>query len=212
VGSDQTAGGTTRGATKAWLHGIAELLLAGPQYRRSGTIRLRVTEDGFATVTQPETSYSDGTVTSGDTRIPLGALTYAEIGERLGCEAGAPEGLYQDGSGAKPNDVPAPNEAAALELVTALSRGDQALRLLAPNTTPVLWPEHFDVSVTLDEVNYGVSPGDGYLDEPYMYVGPRTPPAGAFWNAPFGAARPLAATVEEAAEFFAEGRRLIARG
>ena len=204
MGPDQT--------TRTTLHGVAELLLAGPQYRRSGTIRLRVTEDGFATVTEPATRYAGGAVTSGDTRVPLGRLTYAEIGERLGCEAGGPEGLYRDDSGAKPDDVPVVTEAAASELVTALFRGDQALRRFAPDATPVLWPEHFDVGVTLDEVNYGVSPGDGYLDEPYMYVGPRTPPAGAFWNAPFGAARPLAATVEEAAEFFAEGRRLIAGG
>ena len=40
-----------------------------------------------------------------------------------------------------------------------------------------------------------------------MYVGPFKPRTGPFWNAPFGAARPLAATVEEIAEFFVEGRR-----
>jgi hypothetical protein len=74
----------------------------------------------------------------------------------------------------------------------------------------VLWPEHFDVSITVDEVNYGVSPGDGYLGEPYAYVGPYTPRSGAFWNAPFGAARPLATLgeLEAVVEFFTEGRTL----
>ena len=75
--------------------------------------------------------------------------------------------------------------------------GDAALRQLAPDEEPVVWPEHFDVGIRKDEVNYGVSPGDGWLAEPYAYV---TPPGwdpdtefwdDEFWNAPFGAARPL---------------------
>jgi hypothetical protein len=92
------------------------------------------------------------------------------------------------------------------------ARGDDALRWLAPGVEPVVWPEHFDVAVTLDEVNYGVSPGDGYLDEPYAYVGPHTSRAGAFWNAPFGAARPAAELDGDALRaFFADGRRQVSR-
>ena len=34
-------------ATMLALHGVAELLLAGPQYRASGTIRLRVEPGGL---------------------------------------------------------------------------------------------------------------------------------------------------------------------
>ena len=51
----------------------------------------------------------------------------------------------------------------------------------------MLWPEHFDVAVTEDEVNYGVSPGDDFHPLPYAYVGPWTSRIGVFWNAPFGA-------------------------
>lgn len=29
------------------------------------------------------------------------------------------------------------------------------------DSSPILWPEHFDVGITLDQVNYGLSPGDG---------------------------------------------------
>ena len=36
----------------------------------------------------------------------------------------------------------------------------------------VLWPEHFDVGIDANEVNYGVSPGDASCPEPYAYVGP----------------------------------------
>ena len=36
------------------LHAIAELVLAGPQHRRSGTIRLHVGEYGISTVARPD--------------------------------------------------------------------------------------------------------------------------------------------------------------
>jgi hypothetical protein len=202
VGSDQTS--------RATLHAIAELLLAGPQYRRSGTIRLRVRADGFATVAAPETRYSGCTVIHDGTQAPIGELTYAELGKELGLDAGAPEGLYSVGSGASLDETPALDGSAAADLIAALHRGDQGLRSFAPDLVPVLWPEHFDVAISIDEVNYGVSLGDAYLDEPYMYVGPYKPRTGSFWNAPFGAARPLAATVEEVAAFFAEGRQAAA--
>jgi hypothetical protein len=202
VGTDQT--------TRAGLHGIAELLLAGPQYRSNGTIRLQVLHGAIATVAGPELRVDHANVWTEGKPVEVDDATYAELGSRMGVVAGAPEGLYHDGSGALPSERPELDPDAARALLDALYRGDQGLRRFAPDQTPVLWPEHFDIGVTIDEVNYGVSPGDGYLDEPYMYVGPHAPRTGAFWNAPFGAARPIAATVEEVAEFFAEGRRLAA--
>jgi hypothetical protein len=94
-----------------------------------------------------------------------------------------------------------------------LARGHQALRAFAPTSEPVLWPEHFDVAITVDEVNYGVSPGDGYLERPYAYVGPHQPRTGDFWNAPFGAARPLEELPDASAlvAFFGRGRQEAAR-
>ncbi len=78
-----------------------------------------------------------------------------------------------------------------------------------------LWPEHFDLAVDIQaragvRVNLGGSPGDSYLGEPYLYVGPWTDarPGGAtFWNAPFGAARPASAiaTADDAYDFLMEG-------
>ncbi|ACU71133.1 conserved hypothetical protein [Catenulispora acidiphila DSM 44928] len=201
MGSDQT--------TRASLHGIAELLLAGPQYREHGTIRLRVLPGAIATIAAPDLRVDHLKVQTHTTGVEVRGATYAEIGAQLGVIAGAPEGLYGEGSGAKPSDRPVLDPQAAEALLEALDRGDQGLRRFAPDQTPVLWPEHFDVGITIDEVNYGVSLGDAFLDEPYMYVGPFKPRTGPFWNAPFGAARPLAATVEEIAEFFAEGRKTV---
>lgn len=199
MGSNQT--------TRASLHGIAELLLAGPQYRQYGTIKLRVLPGAIATITAPDLRVDHLKVRTHDTAVEVRGATYAELGSRLGVIAGAPEGLYEQGSGARPTDTPVLDPDTAQAFLDALDRGDQALRRFAPDSTPVLWPEHFDVAITVNEVNYGVSLGDAYLDEPYMYVGPFKPRTGPFWNAPFGAARPLAATVEQIAEFFAEGQR-----
>jgi hypothetical protein len=56
-----------------------------------------------------------------------------------------------------------------------------------------LWPEHFDLACSIEGLNLGCSPGDSYLTEPYVYVGPwKTDglPDGGFWNAPFGAVLP----------------------
>lgn len=60
-----------------------------------------------------------------------------------------------------------------------------------------LWPEHFDVALDASarpdlRVNLGGSPGDGYSEDPYLYVGPwsgERPGDAGFWNASFGAAR-----------------------
>jgi hypothetical protein len=79
---------------------------------------------------------------------------------------------------------------------------------LVPDVIPVLWPEHFDLSSTVNEVNYGVSPGDDAHPGPYAYVGPWTPRTGAFWNASFGAlrARDEVTTAAGLLAFFEEGR------
>jgi hypothetical protein len=197
--------------TRRALHGVAESLIAGPQYRADGTIRLKVTPDGFAGVTSP--LRVQGTELVGpDGRWPLRG-TLRELAELAGVGAGPPEGLYSDTSGVG-LDEPLTFDGGALALLEDwFVRGDEALRAFAPESDPVLWPEHFDLAIVLDEVNYGVSPGDAGHRRPYAYVGPWTPREGEFWNAPFGAIRdaedlPDAAAV---AAFFTEGRRHLDR-
>ena len=93
-------------------------------------------------------------------------------------------------------------------------RGDAALGAFAPGAERVLWPEHFDVGYALDEVNYGVSPGDDGHPEPYAYVGPWQPREGAFWNAPFGASRPAVdlPDADAVVAFFEDGRAAARSG
>jgi len=194
--------------TRAALHGVAELLLAGPQYRAHGTIRLRVTPGGFATVREPELRIDVDTLVVAGRRVVLTGTTYGQAGAAAGIEAGAPVGVYREGSGAGLDDPVDIDPTHAAHLADCFALGDRALRRFAADQTPVLWPEHFDLGITLDGVNYGVSPGDAAIPEPYAYVGPWQPRTGDFWNVPFGAARPLREFSGEVAvaDFFAQGR------
>lgn len=195
-------------ATRRSLHGVAELLLAGPQHRATGRIDLRVADGGFATVVQPALRLEGDELRTETARVPLNGRTYADVAASAGLEAGEPAGVYSGGPGIRVDEPIALAADAVRILLRAFADGDRALRAFAPEETPVLWPEHFDVAVTVAEVNYGVSPGDGYLAVPYAYVGPFSPRQGEFWNAPFGAARPVrelggAAEIEA---FFRAGR------
>jgi len=197
----------TLSATRRALHGLAELVLAGPQYRASRTVRLRPEDGGFGTVAAPSLRVLGGLVVSAEGSTAADTRTCAELATAAGVIAGAPEGVYAGGSGVDPDEVLHIDSASVTVITAGFALGDAALRAFAPGVAAVLWPEHFDLGISLDEVNYGVSAGDAYLAEPYAYVGPWQPRAGAFWNAPFGAARPISALTDLAA-FFAEGQRL----
>jgi hypothetical protein len=190
--------------TRRALHGIAELVLAGPQHARSGTIRLRVTPGGFGTVAEPDLRVDADHLVANGVRLPLKG-TPADLADAAGVRARSLDDVYRDGSGVGLDEVLEVDPGAAQRVAEAFARGDQALREFAPDQTPVLWPEHFDLGITLDEVNYGVSAGDHHIAEPYAYVGPWARRTGPFWNTDFGAAHPLTA-LDSLVEFFREGR------
>lgn len=199
--------------TRRSLHGVAEGVLAGPQYLESGTIRLRATGTGFATVKAPALVVDSFHLVAGDDRIPLEG-SFRDLATAAGVSWGPPEGLYHDHSGVEPDEDLDVDPTSAAVLADWFARGDAALRRVAEGSTPVLWPEHFDLGVTVDKVNLGVSPGDTWSAEPYAYVGPWEPRQGDFWNAPFGAARPVSALSDPAAlvDFFGEGLRRAVKG
>jgi len=201
-------------ATRRSLHGVAELVLAGPQYRATGKLRLRVLPGGFATIETPELRADAARVVgAGGVAVAIDGRTPRALAAELGVTAGRPEGAYDGGSGVDPDEVLTLDPDQAAVIMDALVRGQDALTAFAPAESPVLWPEHFDVAIRVDDTNFGVSPGDGFIEEPYAYVGVANPPAWAgagdtFWNAPFGAARPLRELPDAAAVtgFFTEGR------
>jgi hypothetical protein len=215
-----TAASPDLSATRASWHRVAEHVLAAGQFAAAGTIRLRPSPGGFATAVGV-----DGrrlAVEGGDLVVHEGADRHATPLTTLGAVAefaGVTPGLRGSYSPATPADRDAPlrvDAGAARLLAGWFALGDVALRRFADGLgrpqEPVLWPEHFDLGITLDAVDYGCSPGDDAIGEPYLYVGPHAgPPADdPFWNAPFGAAVTADAVhdADEAVAFFVRGRAL----
>jgi hypothetical protein len=194
--------------TRTALHGVAELLLAGPQYAASGTIRLRVLPTGIATVADPDLRLEGADLVSVHGRHPLTG-TYDEVGAAVGVTPRPLDDVYRDRAAVTATDRIEIESAHLATLIEALALGHAALRAFVPDEQPVLWPEHLDVAISRGEVNYGVSPGDPAVPEPYAYVGPWTRRNGDFWNQPFGAAQALSAlgTATAVVDFFREGAR-----
>jgi hypothetical protein len=195
--------------TRRSLHGVAELVLAGPQHAQTGEISLRSVPGGFATTHTPALSVVGAEVVGPDGAVAIDGQTPASLAAALGVRATSLSAVYTDGSGIGEDEALEVDAAAAATIADAFAAGDAALRSLAPDETPILWPEHFDIGISAGEVNYGVSVGDGYLAVPYAYVGPWSPPAqDDYWNAPFGRAVPVD-EIDDLLAFFTEGRDRI---
>jgi hypothetical protein len=214
-------------ATRHTVHGIAEHLLAAHERRVTGSIRLYLRDGALSTADLP--IGPDNTVgrlelrPSFLVRHPDGLVvpvrgTFGALANELGIQFGLPDPPYPPASGCSADDEVVVDAAAAALIEDAFRLGHRALKRLS-GEQPVVWPEHLDVAVTVEGVNYGVSPGDDYLGEPYAYVGPHVPRTGEFWNAPFGAARTITALAStrgpgDAADavlaFFNEGQALAA--
>src|SRR5690348_9464874 len=91
--------------TRRSLHAVAELVLAGPQHRRSQTIRLLVTSTGFRTFTLPELSVDGVDLVGNGRRITITGRSCAELAAEVGVDAGPPEGVYHDGSGVAADEL-----------------------------------------------------------------------------------------------------------
>lgn len=193
-------------ATRRSLHGVAELVIAGPQFRTLGSIELRVRPGGFGGhrssvgVDGPDLVWDGGRKRLEGTCRDLAAATGQQVSDLADVYAGGP--------GVDPDEQLVFDTEALDQLLGWFGRGDAALRTFAPAVEPVLWPEHFDVGITIGDVNYGVSPGDSTHTGPYGYVGPWTQREGEFWNAPFGAVRDASELpdVEAVVTFFEAGR------
>jgi hypothetical protein len=151
-----------------------------------------------------------GELVGPDRRVPLTG-TIADVSEAAGVEAGAPS-IYSDHADLADDAPLAVDPAAAAELADWFARGAAGLRAFAPDEEPVLWPEHFDLGIAVDEVNYGISPGDGGHATPYAYVGPWTKREGPFWNVDFGSlcTADQLPDVEAVAAYFGAGRSAAA--
>ena len=201
--------------TRRSLHAVAELLLAGPQFEQSQSIELTATPGGFGTTQPPDLRVDGSTLVVGDRRIHVHGRTIAELAGEAGVTVRSLRDVYADGPDLDESTPLVVDDVAALEIARAFKLGDAALARLAPERKRVLWPEHFDVGIDVDEVNYGVSPGDATSQEPYAYVGPwnfadRHVESEPFWNTSFGASRTMRelGDLDAVLAFFVKGREL----
>jgi hypothetical protein len=202
------------------LHTVAEHILATARYRAVRRIGLEPVRGGFATPLFDgrwvEVVGGDLVVRSEEGEVTSEPLTtLRSAGTLVGVEPGLPPGIYAP---ATPLDLDAGLEVdptAAEAIADWFALGAQALETLtsafrdeSPSET-TLWPEHFDLALSIGEVNYGASPGDAGHPGPYVYVGPWTTRSGPFWNEPFGASRAGTdvTSVADAVAFFEEGHR-----
>ena len=213
--------------TRRSLHQVAEHVLSAARKRATGQIALVPGEGGVRTPPLPDgrvIALIDGDIAviddRGVRRAPL--TTPSAAAEFVGTEPGFPWTKHPPGTESMPDAALEVDLDAARVLAGWFALGDAVLRQLAARLTPgaepapQIFPEHFDIAITVAEVNYGASPGDDAIPAPYLYVGPFAgPPAGdeEFWNAPFGAYTTILDTDTEPAAlaFFLKGNQLLGR-
>ncbi|NYJ08561.1 hypothetical protein [Petropleomorpha daqingensis] len=207
--------------TRAAWHRVAEHVLAAGQFASTGEIRLRPYPSGFSTVDgvdgrQIAVVGDELAVLDGDTTRYHPLTTVGDAARFAGVEPGL-RGSYPPATSADPDAPLRIDRGAARVLADWYALADAALRRFAEDlgepADPILWPEHFDLGITVDATNYGASPGDSAFDDPYFYVGPHEGPTSMhdFWNTPFGAAVPAhrIPTTDHAVAFCWEGRNRI---
>jgi hypothetical protein len=219
--------------TRESLRALACYVISPARKRRTGRIGLRPTGDGFGTP-----PFDDGgrivvrgdrlVVEAGKRERSVAITTLRDAAAFLELELSADPGVGHDLPPYEPDVDLGVDESSSRWLGRwyAFAAG-QLDRLLANAdgltvSEAQLWPEHFDLAVTVDDagdaVNVGFSPGDHETAEPYVYVGPhdRTGLDGGYWNAPFGALLPYFELQRAsdpgslAAAFVDEGLRLVA--
>jgi hypothetical protein len=214
-------------STRLALQSVAEQVLAPALYAATGHIGLRAAPGGFATPwfddasgrRQVRVERLDLVVDRDGGQQRAALTTVGAAAALVGVTPGVPDGLYTPATRLVP-DAPLDLDAAsARRLAEFYAAVDQALMAFGGDQTDdpgpaQLWPEHFDLAISVAEVNYGGSPGDADHPEPYLYVGPWSPPPpdGEFWNESFGAVRPAPAgiTHTDVASFFRQGASRLA--
>jgi hypothetical protein len=201
-------------------HRVAEHVLAAGQYADTGKIGLHPFPGGFQTrlplrdgrqlsVINTELIVDEYT---GRRSAPL--TTLAAAAQFAGVTPGMPASVYPPATPLQLDEPLSVDPVSAQRLAGWYELADAALRRFAAEVglgghEPVLWPEHFDLGTTIDNVNYGASPGDDQIAEPYLYVGPHAGPpmTDDFWNASFGAAvtNQRIGSIEDAVAFYLTG-------
>ena len=212
--------------TRRSLHRVAEHVLSAALKTATGQIALEPGRGGVRTPVLPDGRVVaiegvDITVTTGDVvhRRPL--TTVADAAALAGISPGFPWMKHPPATPLEPDAALVLDPLAVDVLADWFALGAAALSRLAAEIQQdqpggaYVYPEHFDLGLVADAINYGASPGDDAIELPYVYVGPHEgPPArDDFWNAPFGAYLTIreVGTADDALEFFRTGREQVQR-
>jgi hypothetical protein len=223
-----TAPPSTLVATREALRALACYGIAPARKARTGRIGLRPTGDGIGTPPFDDGSRivvrADRLIVEPGRDVPI--TTVRAAAELLGVALSPDPGVGSELPPYAPDDDLAVDAAASRWLGTWYAFGSHQLDRLAERregtvSEAQLWPEHFDLAVTVDldreGVNVGFSPGDTSLPAPYVHVGPHDTSGleGRYWNAPFGAVVSYDELIaaddpdDTAAEFIENGLRLL---
>jgi hypothetical protein len=195
------------GASRDALHALAEHVLAPARYRVDGHIGLVAAPGGFGTPLfgDRERVRVEGIELVHErpgTSTRIGLTTLGTAAQFVGVPLGAPTGVYTPVTSCTPDVSVAVDADSAHALAAWIALADglladlrEAYASLDP-TSPTIWPEHFDLACELGDAsagtraNYGASPGDATIGEPYLYVGPwdASRRRGLLAAHPFGAA------------------------
>ena len=199
--------------TRAALHDVARLVLAADLEGTTELVTLRTSHGGFA---QPERLVDgiqrrirvDGTslvVQHGENEewTPLTTLGAAAAFATVVLPADAP-------AADQPLDIDATHAERLAEFFALTDAALAEFRRRHAGDAPTiaqLFPHHFDLAVTVQEVNIGGSPGDEEHDQPYLYVGPWNIAPHPNWNEAWGASITWSPTtsVDSVVAFFERG-------
>jgi hypothetical protein len=231
VGSDETSFEATREA----LHRVAAHVLGRRRWDVSGRFGLRVAPGGMATPmfgTDGECIRIAGTtlvreVGAVASFMPIPGASLRSLAEFVDADIGS-----AFSSGNETPEIGDPDQPIQLDsqhvetIATWYGTGavvmDTVTSQLPGSAQPAtvqLWPEHFDIGTDVglangSRVNLGCSPGDSFVTEPYLYVGPWDPARPgdpSYWNVSFGAAL-RSSEVLTSADPIQQGVQFMTRG
>jgi hypothetical protein len=176
-------------ATREGLHALAEHVLAPARYHAEGRIGLVPTAGGFGTPIfgDGERVRVEGTELVHErpgTTKRIGITTLAAAAQFVDVPLGAPTDVYKPATVGMPDVALAIDATAAQVLAAWYAFAALVLDELRETygghdpSDVTIWPEHFDAACELGDkaggtrANYGASPGDAALSQPYFYVGP----------------------------------------
>ncbi len=117
-----------------------------------------------------------------DRRVPL-AGRYADVTRAAASRQASPNQLLRPRRPHRRHPLSGGARPRRPALTSWFARGEEAT--LAPDTKPVLWPEHFDLGITVSESNSDIPQGDAGHTSPSPTSVRGHQREGPFWNASF---------------------------